>query len=152
MEPRISFVTLAVADLEPVRAFYLAGLGWPAVFDDGDEVVMIQAGPQLVLSLWRRDAFEAEVGYAPSQGRAPLTLAHNVATRAEVSEVLDAARAAGAPEVSTPQERAWGGFTGYFSDPDGFRWEVAWNPGPVGQLVLPDTGEIEHGDGDAPRP
>jgi catechol 2,3-dioxygenase-like lactoylglutathione lyase family enzyme len=152
MDPRISFVTLAVADLEPVRAFYLTGLGWPAVFDDGDEVVMIQAGPQLVLSLWQRDAFAAEVGYEPVQGRAPLTLAHNVATRAEVDEVLAAARAAGALEVSAPQERAWGGYTGYFADPDGFRWEVAWNPGPVGQLVLPDEAQTERAGGHASRP
>jgi uncharacterized protein len=67
----------------------------------------------------------------------PLTLAHNVATRERVDAVLAAARAAGADPVHAGQDRDWGGYTGYFGDPDGFRWEVAWNPGPVGDLVLP---------------
>ena len=67
----------------------------------------------------------------------PITLAHNVATRPEVDEVLATARAAGADPVGAAEEREWGGYTGYFADPDGFRWEIAWNPGPIGQVVLP---------------
>ena len=58
-------------------------------------------------------------------------------TRDEVAAVLDTARSAGADPASDPVEREWGGFTGYFGDPDGYRWEVAWNPGPLGQAVLP---------------
>jgi uncharacterized glyoxalase superfamily protein PhnB len=63
-------------------------------------------------------------------------LAHNVATREEVDAVLAEARALGA-EVRGPQEREWGGYTGYFADPDGVNWEIAWNPGDIGQVVLP---------------
>lgn len=137
MDQRISFVTLAVADLDVSRRFYLDGLGWEAELDE-PQVVMISAGPLLVLSLWVMAEFEAEVGpVVTGPGVAPFTLAHNVATPAEVDEVLATARAAGATVVSDPVEREWGGYTGYFADPDGVRWEVAYNPGPIGQTVLP---------------
>lgn len=138
MEQRISFVTLAVRDLDATRRFYVERLGWtPEMWVPG-EVLMFRAGPLLVLSLWDEAAFTAEVGAAPARdGVPPLTLAHNVATRAEVDSVLATARAAGADPVSDGQDRDWGGYTGYFADPDGFRWEVAWNPGPIGELVLP---------------
>lgn len=138
MEQRISFVTLAVRDLDATRRFYVDGLGWEPALHVPGEVLMIQAGPQLVLSLWDAASFEAEVGpIARGEGVAPLTLAHNVATREEVDEVLTTARAAGADPVQDGVERDWGGYTGYFGDPDGFRWEVAWNPGEIGRLVLP---------------
>ena len=67
----------------------------------------------------------------------PITLAHNVVTEAEVDEILALAASLGA-EASTGQQRDWGGYTGYFADPDGFRWEIATNPDEIGQLVLPD--------------
>lgn len=141
MEQRVSFITLAVGDLDASRRFYLDGLGWTAELDVPGEVLMIRAGEHLVLSLWNRDEFEAEVGaISAGPGVAPFTLAHNVATRAEVDEVLDTARAAGARPVQEGESREWGGYTGYFGDPDGFRWEVAWNPGPIGLLVLPAEG------------
>ena len=138
MEQRISFVTLAVADLDSTRRFYLDGLGWNAELDEPGEVLMIRTGEHLVLSLWHRALFQAEVGPIDlGAGIPPITLAHNVATRAEVDEVLDVARAAGANPVQPAAERSWGGYSGYFADPDGYRWEVAYNPGPIGQLVLP---------------
>jgi len=138
MEQRISFVTLAVGDLDATRRFYVDGLGWEPALDVPGEVLMIQAGSHLVLSLWDVAAFEAEVGpIVRGPGVAPLTLAHNVATRDEVDAVLATARSAGADPVHAATERDWGGYTGYFGDPDGFRWEIAWNPGPIGQLVLP---------------
>jgi uncharacterized glyoxalase superfamily protein PhnB len=91
-----------------------------------------------VLSLWVEAAFEAEVGpIVRGAGVAPLTLAHNVATQAEVDDVLALARSLGADPVHDAVRRDWGGYTGYFADPDGFRWEVATNPGPIGQAVLP---------------
>ena len=138
MDQRISFVTLAVADLDRTRAFYLDGLGWTAALDVPGEVLMIQAGPHLVLSLWDEAQFEAEVGpITRGAGVAPITLAHNVASEDEVDAVLETARAAGADPVIPGVRRDWGGYTGYFGDPDGFRWEIAMNPGPIGQLVLP---------------
>ncbi|KQY63722.1 MULTISPECIES: VOC family protein [unclassified Nocardioides] len=138
MDQRISLVTLAVADLDATRAFYLDGLGWTAEMDVPGEVLMIKAGEHLLLSLWAEAEFEAEVGpIRRGDGVAPLTLAHNVATRDEVDAVLTTARAAGADPVSDAVERDWGGYTGYFGDPDGFRWEIAFNPGAVADLVLP---------------
>jgi catechol 2,3-dioxygenase-like lactoylglutathione lyase family enzyme len=140
MEQRVSFVTLAVRDLERSRSFYVDGLGWSPELDVPGEVVMFAAGERVVLSLWDRAAFEAEVG-APAQsggGVPPMALAHNVTSPDEVRTVIDQAREAGA-QVWGPTLREWGGFTGYFADPDGFRWEVAWNPGPIGLRVVPDT-------------
>lgn len=138
MDPRISVVTLAVRDLAASRRFYLDGLGWTAVVDVPDEVVMVQVGGHVVLSLWDEAAFVAEVGpVARGGGVPPVTLAHNVATVEEVDAVLTAARAAGASPVGEGAHREWGGYSGYFADPDGFRWEVAYNPGPVGRLLLP---------------
>ena len=101
MDQRISFVTLAVADLERTRAFYLDGLGWRSeVFVPG-EVLMIRAGDKLVLSLWDEKGFEAEVGpIRRGEGIVPITLSHNVATEAEVDEILALADSLGA-EAST---------------------------------------------------
>ena len=137
MDQRVSFITLAVADLERSKAFYLDGLGWKSeVFVPG-EVLMIRAGDKLVLSLWDEKGFEAEVGpIRRGEGIVPITLAHNVATEAEVDEILALARSLGA-EASTGTRREWGGYTGYFADPDGFRWEIAMNPDEIGQVVLP---------------
>jgi len=138
MDQRISFLSLAVRDLEATKAFYLDGLGWHADLDVEDDVVMIRVGEKLILSLWNRDHFAAEVGpVMDGAGVPPLTIAHNVATKAEVDEVLATALAAGADPVHDAVERDWGGYTGYFADPDGYRWEIAYNPGPIGQVVLP---------------
>ncbi|MDF1605176.1 VOC family protein [Nocardioides sp. YIM 152315] len=138
MDQRISFVTLAVRDLDATRAFYLDGLGWQAAMDVPADVLMIRAGEHLLLSLWVEPHFEAEVGeIRRGPGLAPVTLAHNVPTRDEVDAVLATARAAGADPVQDAEEREWGGYTGYFGDPDGYRWEIAYNPGPIGQVVLP---------------
>ncbi|WP_235734692.1 VOC family protein [Nocardioides alcanivorans] len=139
MDQRISFVTLAVRDLDATRRFYCDGLGWAPELDVPGEVIMIKAGEHLVLSLWDAEAFEAEVGpITRGTGLPPITLAHNVATAAEVDSVLAEAERAGA-EVQVGQQREWGGYTGYFADPDGFRWEIAQNPGDIGRLVLPDA-------------
>lgn len=139
MQQRISFITLAVRDLDASRAFYLDGLSWTAELDVPGEVIMIRAGQHLILSLWRAEEFEAEVGpIVRGVGVPPITLAHNVASPDEVDAVLETAREAGSPDVSAAASRAWGGYTGYFADPDGFRWEIAYNPGEIGLSVLPD--------------
>lgn len=138
MDPRISFITLAVRDLDATRAFYVDGLGWQPALDVPGEVLMIKAGDKLVLSFWDQRGFEAEVGpIVRGPGLAPITLSHNLVTSREVDAVLETARAAGADPVQGGAEREWGGYSGYFGDPDGYRWEIATNPGPIGQEVLP---------------
>lgn len=138
MDQRLSLVTLAVRDVARSRSFYIDGLGWRAATYVPGEVLMLPVAERLVLSLWDAEAFAAEVGpLAPAGGVPPVTLAHNVRTPAEVDETLDAARRAGADPVREGQARSWGGYTGYFADPDGYHWEVAHNPGPIGELVLP---------------
>lgn len=156
MDQRISFVTLAVADLARTRAFYIDGLGWAPEIDLPGEVLMIRAGENLMLSLWSEAGFEGEVGQIRrGPGLAPITLAHNVATEAEVDEILALAASIGADPVGAPQRRDWGGHTGYladgtptgwvngysgyFGDPDGYRWEIAYNPEQtLAAIVLPD--------------
>ena len=138
MDQRISFLTLAVSDLEASREFYLDGLGWTAELYVPGEVLMIRTGEHLILSLWAEAGFEAEVGpIRRGAGIVPVTIAHNVRTDKEVDEILDLARHAGADPVESGQRRDWGGYTGYFADPDGFRWEIAVNPSPTGEIVLP---------------
>ena len=135
MEQRISFITLAVEDVARSRKFYVDGLGWKPMFEN-DEVIMLPAGEHLMLSLWSIESFTAEIGTAPARGVAPITLAHNCATEKEADNVLTLAASIGA-DVSPAVRREWGGYSGYFSDPDGFRWEIAVNPGPTGDYVLP---------------
>jgi catechol 2,3-dioxygenase-like lactoylglutathione lyase family enzyme len=138
MEARVSFITLAVPDLEAAYAFYVDGLGWePAMHVPGD-VLMIKVADRQLLSLWVEAGFEGEVGQIRrGEGHVPITLAHNLPSREEVDAVLEEARAAGASYVGAAVEREWGGYTGYFADPDGFRWEIAVNPGEIGEMVLP---------------
>ena len=136
MKPRVHFVTLVVADLARSRRFYLDGLGWPAALEAAGEVAMIHVGDKLVLSLWAESAAAAEIGEVTRGGTLPFTLAHNVASPSEVDAVLATARAAGAV-VHAAETRSWGGYSGYFADPDGFRWEVAYNPHPIGGVTLP---------------
>jgi len=114
----------------------LNGLGWTAALDVGGEVVMVHVGKKLVLSLWAESAARAEIGEVVRGGWLPFTLAHNVASPPEVDAVLATARAAGGT-VHDAQQRDWGGYSGYFTDPDGFRWEVAFNPHPIGGVTLP---------------
>lgn len=136
MEQRLNFVTLVVADLDRARRFYLEGLKWKAATEAAGEVAMILVGEKLVLSLWAEAAARAEIGEVTRGGTLPFTLAHNVASDAEVDAVLETARAAGA-KVHAATKRDWGGYSGYFVDPDGFRWEVAHNPIPVGGVTIP---------------
>jgi len=140
MDARVNFITLAVDDVAASRAFYVDGLGWQPAFAGGG-VVMIRLSPTLVLSLWALEEFEAEVGPARmGPGVVPFTLAHNVPSPEAVDQVLDDADRAGASTVSPGQRREWGGYSGYFADPDGFRWEVAYNPDPLGASLMEASG------------
>ena len=138
MDQRVSFITLAVRDIGASRAFFVDGLGWESALDVPGEVLMFKVADKVVLSLWDADHFEAEIGTAPAWGgMPPVTLSHNCATKTGVDRVLETARRAGSEQVADAVEREWGGYSGYFSDPDGFRWEVAYNPGEIGRSVLP---------------
>lgn len=127
MEPRISLITLGVADLERSAAFYHDGLGWPTHGDFPGVVFFKLRGTWL--SLFPRDDLAQDANVEnDGSGFAGFSLAHNVASREEVDAVLQRAVAAGATLRKPAQDAVWGGYHGYFSDPDGFLWEVAWNP------------------------
>ncbi len=128
MEPRISIVTLGVSDLARATAFYRDGLGLPT---QGDfEGVTFFALHGTWLSLFPRDELAADAGVAAAGSGFPgFSLAHNVGSKEQVDALLQQAVAAGARLVKPAQDAVWGGYHGYFADPDGFLWEIAWNPG-----------------------
>ncbi len=143
MEQRVSLITLGVDDVRRSHAFY-AQLGWRG--HEIEETVFFQAGTQAVV-LWGRDKLAADAGIIDEgRGRfSGVVLAHNVASRGEVDDVVAAAAAAGAEVTKPPAETFYGGYAGYFSDPDGHLWEIAHNPGFTlgadGSLTLPDFGD-----------
>ncbi|WP_018608555.1 VOC family protein [Uliginosibacterium gangwonense] len=127
MQARISLITLGVADLERARDFYKK-LGFPVMPESNDKVVFMGLNG-LWLSLYPREALAEDVGCsATGSGFRGITLAHNVRSKEEVGHVLAQAEAAGGRIVKPAQDVFWGGFSGYFADPDDFLWEVAWNP------------------------
>ena len=126
MEPRISVITLGVADVGRARTFYEA-LGWNGESPDGD-VVFIQAGG-LVVALWGRAKLAEDSCVLDPGGWGGITLAHNVASPAEVDAILAAADSAGATIGRVGAPTSWGGYSGVFIDLDGHPWEVAHNPG-----------------------
>ena len=127
MEQRLSLVTLGVEDVARSRRFYEA-LGWRAVPFEGEEVAFFQLGC-IALSLFGRAALAADAGVADdAPGFSGVTLAHNCRDKAEVDAVLAHSLACGGRLVKPAQDAAWGGYAGYFADPDGHLWEVAWNP------------------------
>jgi uncharacterized protein len=144
VEPRVSLVTLGVSDLERAVAFYQDGLGWPKSEVGSDEVAFFKTGG-MVISLFPRTSFAADAGLNVEDvehgGFARLSLAHNVAEEGQVDSVLAEAAEAGATIVKEAQEIFFGRH-GFFADPDGFLWEVAWNPsfpmGADGSIELPD--------------
>lgn len=130
MEQRINIITLGVRNVDTSRRFYLDGLGWTATLEVPNQVIFLQVGHGLLLSLWAREEMAAEAGeFYRGDAALPITLAHNVADDAEVTAVLDRATAAGGTLLLPATKRDWGGVSGYFADPDGYRWEVANNPG-----------------------
>ncbi|MEX0959963.1 MAG: VOC family protein [Burkholderiales bacterium] len=134
MKPRIKLITLAVGDLERALAFYRDGMGLPTEgiigteFEDG-AVVFFRLNDGLVLALYPREALakDAKVAKGPPSAT-EFSIGHNVASKHEVDTVMQQARDAGAQITDPAQDRFWGGYSGYFQDPDGHLWEVAWNP------------------------
>jgi predicted lactoylglutathione lyase len=151
MEQRISLVTLGVADVSSSRRFY-EQLGWHG--QELEQTVFFQAGC-MVLTLWGREKLALDSGIehdvGTSGGFSGVVLAHNVRSEDEVREIIAAAVKAGGRVTRQPQATFYGGYAGYFSDPDGHLWEVAYNPGFAlgedGSLTLPDLGEAASGPG-----
>jgi catechol 2,3-dioxygenase-like lactoylglutathione lyase family enzyme len=127
MEPRLSLVTLGVADLQRATKFYEEVLGLPRI-PTPPEVTFFELG-KTWLALYPRELLAADAGVpAAGSGFPGFTLAHNVRSAAEVDALLKEVAAKGGRIVKPGTRADWGGYTGYFADPDGFLWEVAWNP------------------------
>lgn len=134
MKPRITVITLGVDDLERSLAFYRDGLGFPTDGIIGKEfehgaVAFFDLQPGLKLAVWSRDdiAYDTGIPKAP-RSATELTIGHNVGSKDEVDEVMAQAKKAGAKIVKPAGKTFWGGYAGYFQDPDGHLWEVVWNP------------------------
>ena len=141
MKQRISLITLGVADLDRARAFHEA-LGWKRSVRDAPGAVFFQIGGT-ALALYPRADLARDAELAPEgSGFCGISLAHNVRSRDEVDRVLAEAAAAGATILKLARDTEWGGYAGCFADPDGFPWEIAWNPGFAllrdGSIRLPD--------------
>jgi catechol 2,3-dioxygenase-like lactoylglutathione lyase family enzyme len=134
VKPRITLITIGVDELERSVRFYRDGLGWETKGIVGKEfehgaVAFFDLDFGLRLALWPRKSLSHDSGLAVARpSPTEFSLAHNVATKKEVDEVMAQARAAGAAIVKPAQDTFWGGYAGYFQDPDQHLWEVAWNP------------------------
>jgi len=131
MEPRISIITLGVTDFVRSLRFYRDGLGWPTVATESSEIAFFNT-TGTHLTIYPLDKLIADISPdwpSTRAGFSGITFAHNVRTREDVAQVLAQAEAAGARILKVAQDTSWGGHSGYFSDPDGYCWEVAFNPG-----------------------
>ncbi len=137
MKPRITVITLGVSDLEKSLAFYRDGLGLPtegitgSEFEDG-AVVFFKLNNDLILALYPRASL-AKDGKVPAGQPSPaeFSIGHVVRSKAEVDTVMQQAQNAGARITDPAHDRFWGGYSGYFQDPDGHLWEIAWDPNMV---------------------
>lgn len=135
MKQQVHLVSLGVSDVAASRRFYCDGLGFELVADLGT-VVFVQAGYSLALGLITNEDLAADMGMAvPPTGGSIVTFAHNVASKEAVDEFMATAIRAGAPVLKNPQPAEWGGYSGYFKDPDGHIWEVA-----SGGVAFDETG------------
>lgn len=146
MRPRMTVLTLGVDDLDRAVRFYRDGLGWKTEGIIGTEfehgaVAFFELQAGLRLALWPRVSIAHDTGLPPgASSPTEFTLGHNVASMAEVDAVMARARPAGATIVKPPQKTFWGGYAGYFQDPDGHLWEIVWNP-----QLLPDESDAADG-------
>ena len=142
MEPRISIITLGVSDLERSYEFYHEGLGLPTSRDPESGIIFFQTHG-VCLALYPLDKLAEDVSPNQSSERglfAGITLAHNTKSKDDVDSILSQAEKAGGKIEKPAQDVSWGGYSGYFSDPDGYLWEVAyadfWKFNPDGSLII----------------
>jgi len=134
MQPRITLITIGVNDLEKSLRFYRDGMGLETEGIVGKEfeigaVVFIKLQAGLKLALWPRTSIAADTGLTLNPPSATeFTIGHNVTSKAQVDTVMEQAQRAGATIVKAAQDTFWGGYAGYFQDPDQHVWEIAWNP------------------------
>ena len=134
MQPRLTVITLGVSDLDRAVAFYRDGLGWHTEGIVGREfehgaVAFFDLQPGLRLALWPRASIAHDSGLAlDAPSATEMTLGHNLESREAVDAAMMKARDAGARIVKPAHDTFWGGYSGYFQDPDGHLWEVVWNP------------------------
>ena len=134
MKPRITVITLGVDDLERSLRFYRDGLGFPTEGIVGTEfehgaVAFFDLQPGLMLAIWPREniAHDANLSKTP-HSPTEFTIGHNVGSKEEVDVVMEQAKRAGAKIIKAADNTFWGGYAGYFQDPDGHLWEIVWNP------------------------
>jgi hypothetical protein len=140
MDQRVSLITLGVSDLARSKKFYEDGLGWKPSSAGNEHVTFYDLGG-MALGLFGRTSLAEDAKVAMGVGFAAITLAHNLRSREEVDALFQQALRAGARELKKPEAVFWGGYSGYFADPDGHIWEIAHNPGwtldASGKLELP---------------
>lgn len=141
VEPRLNIVTLGVRNLDKAIRFYRDGLGWPMSSASIGDFAIFKLSTGTALALYPRELLAEDANVEDSGGFGGITLAQNVATCEEVDLVLYQAAKSGGIILKSARKADWGGYTGYFADPDGHPWEVAWNPQfqlNHGNLILPD--------------
>lgn len=128
MRQKLNLITLGVKDLERAVNFYKNGLGWKTSSASADDVAFFQMGG-IVLSLYPREKLAEDAMVDPKgSGFSGITLAYNAKSQEEVDNVLRSVETMGGKVIKPGQKVSWGGYNGYFADPDGYLWEVAWNP------------------------
>ncbi|MCX6672442.1 MAG: VOC family protein [Methanothrix sp.] len=141
MQPRLNIITLGVRDLDNAVKFYRDGLGWPLSSASAGDFAIFKLSTGTALALYPRNLLAKDANLRDTGGFGGITLAQNVATREEVDLVLSQAVKSGGTILKSARKADWGGYSGYFADPDGHPWEVAWTPQfrlMQGNLVLPD--------------
>jgi hypothetical protein len=128
MRPKLNIVTLGVRDIERSLQFYQKGLGWKPSSASQDDIAFFSLGG-VVLALYPREKLAEDAHVNPAgSGFSGITLAHNTKSQEEVDQVLQTVENLGAKIIKKAEKVFWGGYSGYFADPDGHLWEVAWNP------------------------
>ncbi len=128
MRPSISVITLGVTNFRRSLAFYKKGLGWPTKATSKDDIAFFKLNG-IVLALYDKKGLAEDAGVSVRGSDFPgTTLAHNVRSEREVDEVFKQVTKLGAKTIKNPQKASWGGYSGYFADPDGYLWEVVYNP------------------------